>query len=128
MESDDLQLDDLTELGALLIADPSPLRSFSVDPSKVQLPGIWCRVETFNENNLHGLTIGTTLHLITGEADWDRALKNLAPLWNYVKAQLRPLGGSRDASIVTGVVLPGSQTPMPAIAIPFDLTTTQESE
>lgn len=135
MEADDLQLADLTQLGQLLVGDPadpdnpSPLRSFSIDPSKVNaLPGVWCRVDSLNENNLRGLTISTTLHLIVGEADWDRALKNLAPLWNYLKGQLRNVGGSSGPSLLRGVILPGSQTPMPAIAVPFDLMTTQESE
>jgi hypothetical protein len=126
--ADDLAVVDLVELGELLTADPSPLRSFSIDPSKLTLPGVWCRVDALAEENLRGLTIRTTLHLIVGEADWDRALSNLAPLWNGLKAQLREHGGSSGDSTLVGVILPGSQTPLPAVAVPFDFTTTQESE
>jgi hypothetical protein len=129
VEADDLQLVDLETLGTLLTGDGSPLRSFSVDPSKVSaLPGVWCRIDSLNEGNLRGLTIRTTLHLIASESDWDRAIDNLAPLWNLVKSRLRDHGGSRDDSTFVGVILPGSQTAMPAVAVPFDLTTTQESE
>lgn len=131
MESDDFNVADLADLGALLTADPSPLRSFSIDPAKVTaLPGIWCRVDALRQENLHGLTLGVTLHLITTEGDWDRSLTKLAELWNSIKATLRPVDGvsSRGDSTLVGVTLPGSQTPLPAIAIPLDLTTTQESE
>lgn len=124
----DLEVADLDQLGVLLTTDPSALRSFSVDPSKVQLPGIWCRVDQLDEDNLSGLTVSTTLHLIVADADWDRAIANLAPLFNQIKEQLRALGGITGPSRLVGVTLPGSSTPMPALAVPFDLTTTQESE
>lgn len=130
MAADDLQLADLAELGDLLVADPSPLRSFNVDPSKVQLPGIWCRIDSLGVETLRGLTISTTLHLIVGDADWNRSAGNLAPLFNHVKGVLRGLDGAdiTGPATVTGVILPGSQTPMPAFALPVNLTTTQESE
>lgn len=126
----DLNPADLVALGALLAPEGGPARSFSIDPAKVTLPGIWCRIDGLAFAQLRGLAIKTTLHLVIADTDWDRALTNLAPLLNHVRGVIDAdpdLGdiGPGDVRLV-GVPLPGSTTPLPALAVPYTLHTTQE--
>lgn len=125
MESTDLNFADLDELAQLLV-EVDGVRSANVDETKVQTPGVWIRVDGISLDTLAGLTIKTTLFLIVSERDRPRALVELQTLFNKVMPVLRNIGGPTGDTTTAGVVLPGSQTPLPALAVPLDLLTTQE--
>lgn len=131
MAADDFNPADVDELLALLVEQTS-LRSASTDPSKLgALPGCWARIDALRYENLAGLTVALTLHLIVGEQEVGRALAALAPLLNELVPVLNrsdlELGGGPTGDVrVVRVPLPGSTTGLPALAVPFDLNTTQE--
>lgn len=126
MATDDLNFDDLDALIALLkAADPGHelIRSVSVDPSEVNVPGIWVAVEGIGPHTFAGVTIRTTLYLIVPDGDIRRVLTKLADMFNLVRPALP---GPHDPATRAGVVLPSSTTPLPALAVPFNLLTTNE--
>lgn len=121
MAGHEVSFTELDQLAALLAAVEG-CRSASVDPGKVKLPGVWIRHDSLGFR-LGGATHKLTLHLITPEREQGRALPELAALFNALSAQLHQLGGPSGDLQLVGVVLPGSSTPMPALAVPLDLIT-----
>jgi hypothetical protein len=126
--TDDLNVADLDELVELLKAtDPAgeTIRSVSLDPSEVNVPGIWVSLTGVGPHTLAGVTISLTLYLIVEDAGFARTLGRLADLYNLVRPALP---GPPGVATRSGVVLPGSTTPMPALAVPFDMLTTNPEE
>lgn len=97
--------------------------SVSVDAAEVNVPGVWIRFDGVGER-LAGLTLNTTLYLMVGDQDPRRALDALAALYNQVAVALRPIGGPAGPATRAGVVATPGTIPLPALAVPFDLLTT----
>lgn len=130
MAVDDFNPDDLDELvDALKGADPSGeiIRSVSIDPDELQLPGVWVRFDGLTDNLLAGVTVNLTLFLIVPNAGGiKRVLAALAGLRNTVLPVVRTYGGPNGPTTRSSVLLPGTTpTPMPALAVPLDLLTSQ---
>lgn len=120
-----LAFDDLDELAGRFKA--AGVRSVELDPAKVNAPGVWLRVDTLDQGELAGdVTFGITVHLIVPERGVRRGLDELGVLYNTVAPVLAGIGGPTGQVRLVGVQLPGSSTPLPALAIPIDLDTTQE--
>lgn len=124
MATDDLNLDDLDDLVALVKA--AGVRSVELDPAKVNAPGVWVRFDGIATGTLSGLTLRTTLFLVVPEQDRKRAGKALQELFNKVVPVLRTIGGPSGDTTPAGLALPPSQTPLPALAVPMDLLTINE--
>lgn len=114
-------LDDLVEL-----LKDAGIRSVDTDESKINAPGVWIRLDTIRQTQLTGLTLGLTLFLVVGDTDKRRALKGLQDLWNEVIPVLAAIGGPTGPTTRAGLILPGSTTPLPALAVPLDLLTINE--
>lgn len=129
MAVDDLNPADLAELVTALKAagTPEQIRSVSLDPDKVQLPGIWVRFDGVRENSLAGLTVRTTVFLIVPAAGGiSRQLAALAELRNVVAPVIKSYGGPNGDTTRTGVILPSGPAALPSLAVPLDLLTSQE--
>jgi hypothetical protein len=122
----DLDFTNLDDLAQMLTE--AGVRSVSTDPAKVNTPGVWIKVDGIGDNLLAGVTIRTTLYLIVPDQDVRRALTALAAMYNTVYPVLRSVGGPTGPIRTTGLVLPNSQTPLPALAAPLDLLTTPNTE
>lgn len=132
MAVDDFNPADLDELAAALKAtDPAGdvLRSVSLNPDEVQLPGIWIRFDGLGAGTLGGLVVRTTLHLIVPNAGGvGRVLAALAQLRNLVQPAVAGYGGPSGDVTRTSVLLAANTSPMPALAVPLDLLTSQPEE
>lgn len=133
MAVDDFEPTDLDELvEAIKAADPTHelIRSVSLNPDEVKLPGVWIRFDGLDDNLLGGVTVNLTLHLIVANAGgFARVLAGLAQLRNLVKPVVVGYGGPNGRTTRTSVILPGNtSTPMPALAMPLDLLTSQPEE
>lgn len=132
MAVDDFNPADIdTLVAAIAAADATheTIRTVSLNPDEVQLPGVWVRFDGLEENVLAGLTVKLTLHLIVANAGgFSRVLAGLADLRNLVKPVLTTFGGPSGPTARTSVLLPGNTAPMPALAVPLDLLTTQPEE
>lgn len=124
-ETAELDFSNLATLAGVLTA--AGIRSADTDPAKVQAPGVWIRFDGVELDNLAGVTILATLHLVAPASTFTTVQTQLADLFNQVIPALaaigeQPAGTTRPA----GVVLPGSTTPLPALAVPLELLTTKE--
>lgn len=127
-EPDDFNPADLEAVLDILRTAPDPIPA-DLDPAKVRAPGVWLRLDGFTPDSLHGLTINTTLHPVVGEADRTRATTAVADLFNRVKAKLRAAGLEVYGQVTPArLILPGSSTPLPALAVPLDIPTCQTPE
>jgi hypothetical protein len=127
MAADDVDFTNLDQLAAdLAAADPELIRSVSVDPSEVQVPGGWLRVDGVGPHTLGAVTLRATLHLIVPEGDVRRRLTMLAAAYNAAKPVLDDLGADVGDADSVGVILPGSSTPLPALAIPVAILTSPD--
>ena len=104
----------LDNLAAALVA--AGIRSASVNPADVLLPGVWIQVAGVELDLLAGHTIGLNLVAITGDTGPARSMADLAETFNKVVTVIDPTGQSRMVS----VTLPGNP-PLPGLSIPFDL-------
>lgn len=132
MAVDDFNPQDITDLAAAIkAAAPELIRSASVNPDEVQVPGVWIRFDGIEDTTLGGgLTLNLTLHLIVPNAGgFARVLAQLAELRNAVKPVVAGFGGPSGPTTRTGVILPAnSTTPLPALAVPLALLTEQNEE
>lgn len=134
MAVDDFNPADLDELvDAIKAADPTHelIRSASLNPDEVQTPGVWVRFDQLEEDVLAGLTVRVTVHLIVSNAGgFARQLAGLAQLRNVVKPVLDTYGGPTGPTSRVGVILSTSAgaQPMPALAVPLELSTHQPEE
>jgi hypothetical protein len=120
--------DDLDALVELLKADQDleVVRTVSLNPDEVQLPGVWVRLDTIGgPSTLAGLALNVTLFLIVAEAGgFARILGKLAPLYDAISAKLDAAGLAYGPATRTGVILPANvSTPMPALSIPVTVPT-----
>lgn len=109
------------------LADAGPFQ-VSYEPKDLKvLPAVWIRVDAIDVASVlaDGHTrLPLTLHLVTRAKPLQDALGDLLPVLDAVCSVLTPTG---DVTIA-GVVLPGSQTPMPALAVPYELRTIPTEE
>ncbi len=96
----------------------------SLDPSDLNLPGAWVTVESIQAANLAGsLTLGTVVYLIAPDQDYRRAMEALADLYNRAVGPTAVV--TPDGPVVPqGVILPDTSTPLPALRVPVNITTT----
>lgn len=125
MATDDLNVSDLESLAAMLKAIDG-VSSASTDPSEIRTPGVWIRFDAIETGTLSDLALKVTLYAVVGSSNGrGRDLKNLQDLYNLIKPTLAEIGGpSGPINARAALVLPGSQTPLPAFEIPLDLYTT----
>lgn len=106
--------------------DLEVVRSVSLNPDEVQLPGVWVRLDTIGgPATLAGLALNVTLFLIVAEAGgFGRILGKLAPLYDAITANLDGASLAYGAATRTAVILPGNvSTPMPALSLPVTVPT-----
>lgn len=98
--------------------------SVDTDPAKIRPPGVWIRVDGF-DYDVRDASVAwhLTLHLIVPERDPRRSLDALSDLFDDLVPALSDLGGPDNPVSVAGVVLPGSTTPQPALAVPLTVYT-----
>lgn len=123
--------DDLRELGQLLVTASNgggqPLRSVVVDAAKLVTPGCWLRVDSIRMETLAAShTVATTVHLVVPDSDPERAHTRLSALFTALRPTLETVGYSGADIAFTGLLIPGSSTPLPALAIPVELHITEE--
>lgn len=119
---------DLLAFLAMLVGTEGGLiRSSSTDPSKVQTPGVWVRVNQIRRSRLAGGSdVDMTLFPVVGDTDWDTAYQVLLPVLDELLAVLNQIGGPTGPIVPTALVLQGSSTGLPAFSVPFTLHTTTE--
>jgi hypothetical protein len=128
MESTALNFGDLDEL-TVALAGIDGVRSASLDPADLNLPGVLVQVVGVSHDNLAGLTIKTNLLLLVADSQPRRAAEELQDLFNAVIPVVRDTYGGPTADSVMGKwVLPGQPTQLPGISVPLDLLTTQPQE
>lgn len=116
---------DLRELGQLLgTAVPAPrLRGVTSEPTKVQTPGCWLRFDRARHSLMDGgYELDVTAHLVVPEQETWRAHDQLSALFTDLQPTLERVGYAGDGLAFIGLVLPGSSTPLPALAVPLTLT------
>lgn len=130
MAVDDFNPADIDELVAELIAaDPSReiVRSASLNPDEVNVPGVWVRLDSLDKGTLSGLRVRLTLHMIVSPAGgFARTLAQLAGMWNLLRPVVARYGGPTGPVTRVSVILAANAAPMPALAVPLDLLTEQE--
>jgi hypothetical protein len=115
---------DPADLDALvdLVKSAGGFTSVSLDPAEVKiLPGVWIRVDLIDvlDTLADGYTrVPTTLHLIVGSKPVGAALHELLPLLDQLCAVLTPTGDVTIVGVNTGLA-----TPLPALAVPFEMRT-----
>lgn len=122
---------DMDELGQLLTtaAGKARLRSCTVDSSKLLTPGAWLRVNKVRHELLDGsYVVDTTVHLVVPESEPARAHTRLSELFDVLRPTLEHAGWSGDSIAFTGLLVPGSSTPLPALAIPVELHITESED
>lgn len=120
----DLDFADLDALAAVLKA--AGVRDASMDPAKVNLPGVWIELTGIDLDVLDGVTIKVNLVCLTQDTDPRRAATQLAALFNQVIPAIADLGGPAETTVPGTYVFPGSTAALPGLAIPLELTTTTE--
>lgn len=115
---------DPADLDALiaLVKSAEGINSASFDAADVKvLPGAWVRIDAIDVVDVlaDGCTrVATTIHLIIGSKPVGAALKDLLPLLDSLCEVLTPTGDVALVGVNTGL-----QTPLPALAVPFEMRT-----
>lgn len=122
MATTDLDFANVDQLVVLLKA--AGIRSASIDPAELNLPGVLIEITGVGQDLLAGCTIKTRLICLVADDKPKQAAKQLQTLFNQVAGVARTLGGPTDDSEVSRWVLPGSAAELPGIAVPLDLLTT----
>ena len=116
---------DLEQLATELRA--AGVRSVDYDPANVKAPGAWLRLDTLAPDTLDGaVNVGLTLFLVVPANGVTRSLGALSDLLDLAFPVLQRLAASIDQASITGLVLPGSTTPLPALSVPITLHTIPE--
>lgn len=116
---------DLRELGQQLSeAVPAPrLRTVTSEPSKLNTPGCWLRFDRARHDLLDGgYSLDVTAHLVVADKEVWRAHDELSDLFTDLQPTLERVGYTGDNLAFVGLVVPGSSTPLPALAVPLTLT------
>lgn len=116
-----LDFADLDTLAELL--EDAEIRDVSMDPAKLNLPGVWIELTGIEADLLDGVTIKVNLVCLCQETDARRAATQLATLWNKVIPAIASLGGPAGPTVPGTYVFPGSSAQLPGLAIPLDLST-----
>lgn len=123
---------DMDELGAALVGASSgdtKLRNATVDAAKLLTPGAWLRVNNVRHELLDGsYVVDATVHLVVGETEPRRAHGRLSSVFNQLRPLLESIGWSGASLAFTGLLVPGSSTPLPALAVPVELHITESEE
>lgn len=124
MATTDLDFANLDQLVTALKA--AGVRSASIDPAELNLPGVLIEVTGVSLDLLAGVTIKLNLVCLVSDDKPKQAAKQLQALFNKVADVARAHGGPTDDSTVGRWVLPGSAAELPGISVPLDLITTSE--
>lgn len=124
METTDLDFGNLEILATAL--EDAGVRSVSIDPGDLNLPGVLIQVTGIGQDLLAGCTIKTNLLLLVDDVKPKQTAQQLQDLYNLVVPVVRGYGGPTDDSVMGKWVLPGQPTPLPGISVPLDLLTTSE--
>jgi hypothetical protein len=130
MAADDLNLDDLDELVALVRGDgDDQLVEVSLDPGELNLPGVWVSFDGIDLNRLRGATLTVRLFLVVPDVAPRDAGAQLVELFNLVKARLATRPGPvriNGRTTTETVLMPGYEgRALPALVVPVELLTTQ---
>lgn len=120
---DSLHFTPLVDLVSLLRA--AEMRA-DLDPAMVNLPGAWVTCEGFQATSLGGgMTLFGVVYFLSPDLDAQRALQNLADLYN----QVVPSVFTPDGPVtIQAVQLPDTTTELPALRVPVNLFTTPTPE
>lgn len=125
MATDDLDFANLDQLTQLI--KDAGVSSVSTDASEVRTPGVWIRLVSIPPGTLAGLTLRLTVNVVVANSTTrTRTESALADLFNQVMPVITEVGGPSGDITPIGLVLPGSQTPLPCLSIPLDLLTTNQ--
>lgn len=118
---------DVDDLGELLNAADARIKSCTLDSARLQVPGVWVRVDQLQQELLtDSYTIRATAHLVVKGAEPSKALNALGDHLDALLPVLESVGYTGDPINLTGLILPGSSSPLPALAIPLALHITEE--
>jgi hypothetical protein len=89
----------------------------TVTPEDVDPPGAWVTLEEFSQRTVRGdLRVTAAVYLIVPNTDHQRAMEQLAELYNLARTVLTPDGPVRSQ----GVILPSDPgQPLPALRLPL---------
>ncbi len=105
----------VAELRALL--DAAGIRN-AEDPARLTPPGVLVQVTGFDRDTLAATVVACRLLLVVPAGDYQRSLSALVVLLNRVCEVVDPDGPTTAASLT----LPGDATPLPALAVPLNLS------
>lgn len=129
--SRDLHPAALDELVALIdggITDPEDpgYVQTSLDPTDLNLPGVWVVLDTFGGGTLAAGEYSCRVFVIAPSVTPSQALGILAPIFNTVVGRLDAGQIARQPATTELVVIPGTEgQQLPAIAIPVTFTYTE---
>ena len=112
---------------ALLAAPDNAIRSASMDPAEITVPGVWLRL-TGLDYTLSGAPLQLQLVMVVGDTDGGvRTARELAKLHNAVAAVLDDPELGLYVSInglptAATAVLSDTGTPLPALVVPITLS------
>lgn len=112
---------------AQAIAALEGIRCASTDPAKITtFPGAWLQLGPIEPLTLDGhYSVSLDVVLVVKDNGYARSLDALSDALGPVLALLRQYGPTGPVQ-PTGLVLPASSTPLPALSVPVQITTTQE--
>lgn len=103
------------------------VRSVDYDPAQVHAPGIWLRLDTLTPATMDGgVEVGLTMFPVVAATGTTRSLGALSELLDLALPVLQAWASGYGAATVTGLALPGSSAPLPALSLPFTLHTIPE--
>ena len=124
MAVDDLNFGDLDELVEVLRGGGVEA---DTNPANLNLPGVWVAVRAVTPA-FNGLTLSVRLFAVVGNVDPADVGPEFARLYNDSRTALAAVGVQiTDTATIEGVLMPGYDQPLPALAIPLDLHTAQEA-
>lgn len=124
-----LEDDELTTVGQLLVdllaAPDDAVRSASMDPAEIVVPGVWLRMVGL-DYTLGGAAVQAQLVLVVGDTDGGiRVARELVKLHNAVcqvlqdsEVYVSPNGATTAAT----AVLSDTGTPLPALVVPVNIS------
>jgi hypothetical protein len=129
---DDTDLPQLTQLAEALVAAPdNAIRSASLDPAEITVPGVWLRF-TGLDYTLEGAPLQLQLVMVVGDTDGGiRVARELAKLHNAVAEVLGQLDApDAEAPLYVNIaglptaataVLSDTSTGLPALVVPITI-------
>lgn len=91
----------------------------TINPGKVNTPGVWLRLGNLEQDTLASSTLHAEAVLIVGDTEDEAALTLLSDLLDAVLALVDADGPARWQ----GTILPGPDlTPLPSLVVPVQIT------